>query len=225
MMSAEEGLQTLIDGNERFQMGNAHFPTVCKETLADLARGQQPYATILGCSDSRVPPELIFDANFGELFIVRVAGNVDIAGGNRAACSTRALTCTRRCSWCSGTRAAARSKPPSTANFTTCNIAREYRFLWTTSCPDCVTLTRMRRMKINSRRPLKRMCDGRCARSASLRRGASSGGRPRQTRGRRVRDRHGPGAIYRIHSRKLLSDSPFRDLHPAAGTTNSHCAN
>jgi len=56
--------------------GQARFPTVCKETLADLARGQQPYATILGCSDSRVPPELIFDADFGELFIVRVAGNV-----------------------------------------------------------------------------------------------------------------------------------------------------
>jgi len=56
--------------------GQAHFPTVSKETLADLAKGQQPYATILGCSDSRVPPELIFDADFGELFIVRVAGNV-----------------------------------------------------------------------------------------------------------------------------------------------------
>src|SRR5262249_28387905 len=56
--------------------GKARFPTVCKETLAALARGQQPYATILGCADSRVPPELIFDANFGELFIVRVAGNV-----------------------------------------------------------------------------------------------------------------------------------------------------
>src|SRR6185295_14102547 len=41
-----------------------------------LARGQRPYATIIGCSDSRVPPELIFDANFGELFIIRVAGNV-----------------------------------------------------------------------------------------------------------------------------------------------------
>ena len=47
-----------------------------KEVLADLAKGQQPYATILGCSDSRVPPELVFDAGFGELFIVRVAGNV-----------------------------------------------------------------------------------------------------------------------------------------------------
>jgi carbonic anhydrase len=75
-ISAEEALQRLIEGNQRFLRGEARFPTVCKETLADLARGQHPYATILGCADSRVPPELIFDANFGELFIVRVAGNV-----------------------------------------------------------------------------------------------------------------------------------------------------
>jgi len=74
--AANQGLQQLIEGNHRFLRGEARFPTVCKETLADLARGQQPFATILGCSDSRVPPELIFDANFGELFIVRVAGNV-----------------------------------------------------------------------------------------------------------------------------------------------------
>src|SRR5580693_1455962 len=74
--SADEALQRLIAGNQRFLAGQAHFPTVCKETLADLAREQKPFATILGCSDSRVPPELIFDANFGELFIVRVAGNV-----------------------------------------------------------------------------------------------------------------------------------------------------
>jgi carbonic anhydrase len=65
-----------MEGNKRFVAGEARFPTVCKETLAALAKGQQPYATILGCADSRVPPELIFDANFGELFIVRVAGNV-----------------------------------------------------------------------------------------------------------------------------------------------------
>ena len=75
-IAADEALQRLIEGNNRFLEGSARFPTVCKETLADLARGQQPYATILGCSDSRVPPELIFDADFGELFIIRVAGNV-----------------------------------------------------------------------------------------------------------------------------------------------------
>jgi carbonic anhydrase len=74
--SAKAGLHKLIEGNERFMRGQAHFPNVCKETLADLARGQHPYATILGCSDSRVPPELIFDADFGDLFIIRVAGNV-----------------------------------------------------------------------------------------------------------------------------------------------------
>jgi carbonic anhydrase len=75
-IAAEQGLQKLIAGNQRFMRGQAKFPTVCKETLADLAGEQKPFATILGCSDSRVPPELIFDANFGELFIVRVAGNV-----------------------------------------------------------------------------------------------------------------------------------------------------
>ena len=76
VLSAEQGVSRLIEGNKRFATGEAHFPTVCKETLAALAREQHPYATILGCADSRVPPELIFDANFGELFIVRVAGNV-----------------------------------------------------------------------------------------------------------------------------------------------------
>jgi carbonic anhydrase len=74
--TADEALARLIAGNERFVRGEARFPTVQKEILAELASGQSPYATILGCSDSRVPPELIFDAGFGELFIVRVAGNV-----------------------------------------------------------------------------------------------------------------------------------------------------
>jgi len=74
--SAEEALQHLKEGNRRFVAGQARFPTVQKEVLAELAKGQQPYATILGCSDSRVPPELVFDAGFGELFVIRVAGNV-----------------------------------------------------------------------------------------------------------------------------------------------------
>src|SRR4051812_45811672 len=74
--TADEALAQLVLGNARFVRGEARFPTVQKEVLADLAKGQQPYATVLGCSDSRVPPELIFDAGFGELFIVRLAGNV-----------------------------------------------------------------------------------------------------------------------------------------------------
>src|SRR6185295_16134245 len=74
--TADEALARLVAGNERFVRGEARFPTVQKELLAALAKGQHPYATVLGCSDSRVPPELIFDAGFGELFIIRVAGNV-----------------------------------------------------------------------------------------------------------------------------------------------------
>ena len=49
-IAAEQGLQKLIAGNQRFVRGQAKFPTVCKETLADLAREQKPFATILGCS-------------------------------------------------------------------------------------------------------------------------------------------------------------------------------
>lgn len=83
IISADDALQRLIDGNERFRRGALRFPTMHKEILAQLAHGQQPHATILGCSDSRVPPELVFDAGFGELFIVRLAGNVlspEVAG-------------------------------------------------------------------------------------------------------------------------------------------------
>jgi carbonic anhydrase len=75
-ISADAALARLVAGNRRFVRGKARFPTVQKEVLAALAKEQRPYATILGCSDSRVPPELVFDAGFGELFIVRVAGNV-----------------------------------------------------------------------------------------------------------------------------------------------------
>ena len=75
-MTAADALARLRAGNERFVRGEARFPTVQKEVLAALARAQRPYATILGCSDSRVPPELLFDAGFGELFIIRLAGNV-----------------------------------------------------------------------------------------------------------------------------------------------------
>src|SRR5262245_7956087 len=74
--TADQALARLVAGNERFVRGEARFPTVQKEILAAMAAGQSPYATVVVCSDSRVPPELIFDAGFGELFIIRVAGNV-----------------------------------------------------------------------------------------------------------------------------------------------------
>ncbi|HTQ74534.1 MAG TPA: carbonic anhydrase [Burkholderiales bacterium] len=74
--TAREALARLVAGNRRFVRGKARFPAVRRDILKKLAKGQRPYATILGCSDSRVPVELLFDAGFGELFVVRVAGNV-----------------------------------------------------------------------------------------------------------------------------------------------------
>src|SRR4051812_45946686 len=81
--TADEWLSRLVEGNERFLRGEARTSAFQLERRTNLAKGQRPYATILGCSDSRVSPEWIFDAGLGELFIVRVAGNVfspEIAG-------------------------------------------------------------------------------------------------------------------------------------------------
>jgi carbonic anhydrase len=75
--TAEEALVRLVAGNQRFVSGKARFPAIRKDILRNLAKdGQRPYATVLGCSDSRVPVELLFDAGFGDLFVIRVAGNV-----------------------------------------------------------------------------------------------------------------------------------------------------
>lgn len=74
--SADESLQRLIDGNKRFVAGKPTGLGNYRYSVSDLAEGQSPFATILGCSDSRVSPELIFDVGLGELFVIRVAGNV-----------------------------------------------------------------------------------------------------------------------------------------------------
>jgi carbonic anhydrase len=77
MIAAKEALALLRDGNRRFVA-----EVRIRDTLADrarrieLAEGQQPFATILGCSDSRVPVEIIFDQGLGDLFVIRVAGNI-----------------------------------------------------------------------------------------------------------------------------------------------------
>ena len=76
LVGADEALARLMAGNGRFLRGEPRFLRTPMDVLADLVKGQRPFATILGCSDSRVPPELIFDAKFGDLFVIRVAGNV-----------------------------------------------------------------------------------------------------------------------------------------------------
>jgi carbonic anhydrase len=76
VIGAAEGLQRLVEGNARFGHGTTMQRGLTRDLLAHLADAQHPFATILGCSDSRVPPEIVFDQGPGDLFIVRVAGNV-----------------------------------------------------------------------------------------------------------------------------------------------------
>jgi carbonic anhydrase len=72
---AEEALRRLIDGNRRFAAGRALHRFAAEERAA-VTGGQQPFAVVVGCSDSRVPVEAVFDAGVGELFVVRTAGHV-----------------------------------------------------------------------------------------------------------------------------------------------------
>jgi carbonic anhydrase len=74
--SPREALDQLIAGNRRFVAGQTQHAHQAAAWRTHLVQGQQPIATILGCSDSRVPPELVFDQGFGDLFVVRVAGNI-----------------------------------------------------------------------------------------------------------------------------------------------------
>ncbi len=69
-------LQRLVDGNDRFVRDAPRPQHVGREWRLRLTKQQHPYATVLSCSDSRVPPELIFDEGFGDLFVIRVAGHV-----------------------------------------------------------------------------------------------------------------------------------------------------
>ncbi|MGQ9427549.1 carbonic anhydrase [Gilvimarinus sp. F26214L] len=77
MISATDALKRLIDGNQRFRAGKRERSVPPEQIRRDeLVSGQNPFAIILGCSDSRVPAELVFDQGLGDLFVIRVAGNV-----------------------------------------------------------------------------------------------------------------------------------------------------
>lgn len=79
----EEAKTRLMQGNARFVSGKLRHPHLGNDWRKRLEQKQKPFVTILGCSDSRVPPELLFDQGFGDLFVIRVAGNVvdtDVAG-------------------------------------------------------------------------------------------------------------------------------------------------
>ncbi len=74
--AADQALTTLRKGNERFASGRPAYPHEGAARRAAVASGQHPIATVLSCSDSRVPPEILFDEGIGDLFVVRVIGNI-----------------------------------------------------------------------------------------------------------------------------------------------------
>jgi carbonic anhydrase len=77
MISASEALERLREGNRRFVSAvGGRDPLASRTRRRELAEGQEPFAIILGCSDSRVPAEIVFDQGLGDLFVIRVAGNI-----------------------------------------------------------------------------------------------------------------------------------------------------
>lgn len=76
MISASQALARLREGNKRFAAGRSKQLALSPDRRQELLAGQKPFAIILGCSDSRVPAEIIFDQGLGDLFVIRVAGNV-----------------------------------------------------------------------------------------------------------------------------------------------------
>jgi len=75
-MPATQALKLLLEGNQRFVAGKMEHPNQTPERRGEVAKGQHPFASVLSCSDSRTPPEVIFDRGLGDIFTVRVAGNV-----------------------------------------------------------------------------------------------------------------------------------------------------
>jgi carbonic anhydrase len=75
-VSPDEALKTLMEGNARYMASHPEHPDQSAERRETVAKSQHPIAVVLGCSDSRVAPELVFDQGLGDLFTIRVAGNV-----------------------------------------------------------------------------------------------------------------------------------------------------
>ncbi|MEH2377893.1 MAG: carbonic anhydrase [Nostoc sp.] len=75
-ITPDKALQELLDGNQRFAQRKRLNPHQTYSRLAEVAKGQKPFASILSCADSRVPSEIVFDQGLGDLFVCRVAGNI-----------------------------------------------------------------------------------------------------------------------------------------------------
>jgi len=75
-ITSDQALKELMGGNERFVASNLTHPNQSASRRSEVAGGQHPFAIILACADSRLSPEIIFDQGLGDLFVIRVAGNI-----------------------------------------------------------------------------------------------------------------------------------------------------
>jgi len=76
VLAPDAALQKLMEGNQRFIQYQPQYPDQSQARLQEVAQAQHPFATILSCADSRVPAEIIFDQGLGDIFDVRIAGNI-----------------------------------------------------------------------------------------------------------------------------------------------------
>ena len=216
-LSADEAMARLIEGNQRFLRGEARTAAFRRETLADLAKAQRPYATILGCSDSRVPPEWIFDAGLGELFVVRVAGNVfspEIAGTLQYAGSYLADAAVRgpRPRGLRGDRRGAGDQARGRAVSFPGSAAR-----WRASSPAFRISTRaLSRRTGVARRREQRAVDGSPDPGFAGRTGAHGGG-PNEDRRRGLRDRNGSREVPAAGRTEKLRDRVVAEKIVASG--------
>ncbi|WP_041238025.1 carbonic anhydrase [Gloeothece citriformis] len=78
-ITPDQALRKLMEGNKRFVEQKRQTPNQTRERLVEVSESQAPFASILGCADSRVPAEIVFDQGLGDLFVCRIAGNIAIA--------------------------------------------------------------------------------------------------------------------------------------------------
>lgn len=76
MMNGDQALQALLEGHQRYLAEQQTHPRQTARRRGEIAQHQDPFAVILGCADSRVPPEIVFDQGLGDLFVIRLAGHV-----------------------------------------------------------------------------------------------------------------------------------------------------
>ena len=176
---ADEALHLLVEGNARFQRGEARFTGMRPDALAKLAKGQRPFATILGCSTRASRPSLS-SMQFSANYLSFALQEMSCRQRSRAVCSMRAPTFGRPSLSSSGIRAAGLSMQPWLIACAVKGISRASRCSSTASCLDWLRLKQLHLRTLSSPPPSRPTSGGPCGRSSrrkrvrAWRRGSSS---------------------------------------------------